>query len=323
MNSTVKLSNDAGIRKAAILVASLDQPSADALLEKIDDGRADLVRRKMMELRDVDDEERLRVIDEFRRIGPMVPDDWPPGIELTGLQPRPAAADGPLDGESPPFEFLRGAEDERLLNLLADERPQTIALVLSHFPAERAGCLLDRLAPGTQVEVVRRLVDLESTDPKTLGEIERALEARLSRLVDLERRRDAGPQSVARILRSCDCFSRRRILDNIAAEDRSLSERLGRREPDFDDVARCDDAVLTEVFRAADPEVLRAALLGAPAATLERFLRCMSPTEAKQVRRGLARPGPIRLSDVEEARREIAALADCLSCGALESPAAA
>ncbi|MBU4271821.1 MAG: hypothetical protein KKA28_08180 [Planctomycetes bacterium] len=318
--------HDAGIRKAAVLVASLDRLSADLLLDQLDDEQADLVRQAVMELDQIDDEERRRVIDEFRRIGPMVPSASPSGIELTDLPPKrtesTAPPDAPANDDSRPFGFLHEAEDEKLMHLLADERPPTIALVLSHLPPERAANVLDRLAPALQVEVIRRLVDLENADPETLREIEQVLEARLSRLFDLERRRAAGPQSVARILASCEGLVRRRILDNISVEDRPLAERFGRREPNFDEIAQCDDAVLAEVFRTAEPEVVRAALLGTPPAMLERFLRCMAPEEAKRIRRRLARPGPIRLSDVEEARREIAGLAERLSCGEVNRTAA-
>ncbi len=326
MNIATRRMHDAGIRKAAVLVTSLDQLSADLLLDQLGDGQADLVRQAVMELDQIDDEERRRVIDEFRRIGPMVPSASPSGIELTDLPPKqtesPAPPDAPADDDSRPFGFLHEAEDEKLVHLLADERPPTIALVLSHLPPERAANVLDRLAPTLQVEVVRRLVDLENADPETLREIEQVLEARLSRLFDIERRRAAGPQSVARILASCEGLVRRRILENISVEDRPLAERFGRREPNFDEIAQCDDGVLAEVFCTAEPEVVRAALLGTKPAMLERFLRCMAPEEAKRMRRRLARPGPIRLSDVEEARREIAGLAERLSCDELNIAAA-
>ncbi len=194
--------------------------------------------------------------------------------------------------------------------------------MLSHLPPERAAYALDRIPPSQQVEVVRRLAALENTDAETLHEIEQALEARMSRLIDCERRRSAGPQSVARILSVCDERSRRRILDNIAVDDGSLAERFGHREPNFDDLPHYDDAVLAEVFRAAEPEAVRAALLGTPPALLERFLRCMTAAEAKRIRRRLDCPGPIRLSDVEEARREIAELAERLACGRQNKTAA-
>ena len=123
---------------------------------------------------------------------------------------------------APPFDFLREAEEEKLSQLLGGERPQTIALVLSHLPPERAGEVLARFAPPLQVEVVRRLADLENTDPETLREVEQALEARLSRQFAIERGRAAGPEAVARILAACDSRVVGNILDNLAAYDRAV-----------------------------------------------------------------------------------------------------
>lgn len=326
MDLAARRDNGAGIRKAAILVASLDPLSADALLGRLDDGQAGRIRRAVMELDVIDPEERRRVLDEFRRVGPMVPAESPPGIELSGLPPRAGTSNGeaaapPEDGPRP-FHFLHQAEDENLVRLLAGEQPRTVALVLSHLPPERAACVLEQLAPALQVDVVRRLADLDSADPETLRAIEGALETRLSRLFDMERRRAAGPQSIARILANCEAPVRRRILDNVAVEDQPLAERFGRRQPSFDEIAQFDDDVLAEAVRAAGAEAVRAALLGAQPALVERFLRCLAPAEAKETRRRLACPGPIRLQDVEDARREIAELAECLACGEPKKAAA-
>lgn len=320
--ATISL-HDAGIRKAAILVASLDQAAADLLLRQLGPERADLVRQAVAYLDEIGPEERQRIIDEFRRIGPMAPSPSDSGIELDRLPvgqtflsgaSKAVNATPPAAGEvPPPFDFLRDAEDEKLARLLGDERPPTVALVLSNLPPERAGEVLARLAPAAQIEVVRRLVDLDNTDPETLGEIEKALETRWLQQFAVDRRRAAGPDAVVRILAACDPAARGRILGNLAAHDRPLAERFGERPITFDDVAQFDDAVLLAVYRAAKPEVLQAAFLGAPPAMLDRLLRRLSRDEAKRLRHKLAHPGPIRLSDVEEARRQIAALAQQIS----------
>ena len=85
--ATISL-QDAGIRKAAILVASLDQAAADLLLRQLGPERAALVRQAVTYLDDIDADERQRIIDEFRRIGPMVPGPSPAGIELDRLPAR-------------------------------------------------------------------------------------------------------------------------------------------------------------------------------------------------------------------------------------------
>jgi flagellar motor switch protein FliG len=320
--ATISL-QDAGIRKAAILVANLDHAAADLLMERLGPERANLVRQAVKYLDDVSAEERQRIVDEFRRVSPLVPGPSVAGIELDRL---PAShwgktalsatdqAERPAEGDDArPFAFLHEAEDEKLAGLLCSERPPTVALVLSHLPPERAGEVMARLTPALQVEVVRRLVELQSMDPESLREVERVLQTRWIEQFAIERSRDAGPESVTRILAACDPATRGQILDNLAVHDRQLAEQFGERPMAFEELAKFGDAALLAVYRAAEPEVARLAFLGATPALVERLLRLMPPREAKRLRNKLAHPGPICLSDVEEAKRRVAALAQQVS----------
>jgi flagellar motor switch protein FliG len=78
---------------------------------------------------------------------------------------------------------------------------------------------------------------------------------------------------------------------------------------EFDDLADSDDVTLAEVFRAAQPQWIMPALLGALPEISERVLRFLPRSQAESLRRKLADPGPIRLSDMESARRHIAEIA--------------
>ncbi|MEN6404905.1 MAG: FliG C-terminal domain-containing protein [Thermoguttaceae bacterium] len=317
-----------GIRKAALFVAGLDQTVADRLLEQMGPERARQVREAMRTIDAIDLQEQQRVIDEFQRIEPMIPPQSPAGIELDKLSIDQARHDFAAELDAPassgttvqdatppaPFEFLRDADDPRLAELLSTERPQTIALVLSHLPPERAGATLAHFDPSLQVEVVRRLVDLENTDPETLRQIERTLEERLARQIVASRRERAnGPQTVARILAACGGATAGEIVDHLAQFDPSLAEMLGYQPLEFDDLAQLDDALLTATFQATDPDVAMAALLGATPTLVERVLGGLAPEQAKQWRRRLERPEPIRLSDIDAARRQVAATARHLS----------
>jgi flagellar motor switch protein FliG len=318
----VTILDNVGLRKAAILVASLDQGAADALLDRLDLEQADALRQAAALLAEdeIDGEERERVAEEFRRIGPMLPDDGLGGIELDGL---PAHRLGATEESAVPFEFLSDAEDQRLAGLLRGERPPTVALVLSHLPPERAGRVLACFAPAVQVEIVRRMADIENTDPETVREVQRALESRWSRQTAAgDGPAVGGPDAVARILAACDPQKRGAILANLAAHDQPLAEQFGHREVTFADLARSDDAALVTVLRRAEPEVVQAALLGAPSAIVEQFLASMPKEQAKRLRFKLDHPDPIRLSDVEEAQRQIAVLARQLAPDTLDKTAA-
>ncbi|MHC4400123.1 MAG: FliG C-terminal domain-containing protein [Planctomycetota bacterium] len=311
-----------GIRKAAIVVASLSRSAADRLLGQMDPEQERQVRRAVVDLGPVDPDERERVLSEFFRVRPMVPEKESPGIELDGRlartlsftvegSPDDPAGDAIFGG--PPFGFLREAEGEKLADLLTSERPQTIALVLAHLPAEQAGKVLARLAPALQVEVVHRLVDLEETEPEILQEVEQALQARFSELVLMQRRRVAGMTAVSGILDAADGPVGAAIFRNLAALDRPLADRLSPRQAAFDDLLELDDASLVVLLEAAGPQLALLALVGAPPAMVERMCRVLGDSQAEVVRQKLDNLGPTRLSDVEEARRRITDVAQQLA----------
>jgi flagellar motor switch protein FliG len=178
--------------------------------------------------------------------------------------------------------------------------------VLSHLSARQAAGVLARLQPNLQTEVVRRLVDLEETDPVILQEVEQALESRLSRQVPMQRRRVAGLEAIGGILEASESDARLQILDNLSARDRTLAERLIPSPMEFDDLVDLDDAMLAEVFRASQPQWIMPALLGALPEITQRVLRFLPRSQAESLHRKLEDPGPIRLSDVEVARQRIA-----------------
>lgn len=332
-----------GIRKAAILVATLDRPAADRLLDQMEPAQARQVRQVTVDLDRIDPEEQRQVIDEFFRVRPLVPQKDPPGIELDGrlaaklslplsrlssglssvghenALPNGRGGSRRLGGK--PFCFLRDAEGEKLAGLLASERPQTIALVLAHLPPKQAGTVLVRLSPQLQVEVVRRLVDLEETEPEILREVERVLESRFSEQVLMQRRRVAGLSAVAGIIEASEGPVATEILGNLASHDRRLAERLSPERPQFPDLTLLDDATLATIFRAAGPELTILALVDAPPHLIERILARLPESQESFVRDRLANLGPMRLSDAEEARRRIAELAHRLAIeGQVELP---
>src|SRR5262249_29673219 len=126
-----------------------------------------------------DPEEQQGVIEEFFRIGPLVPDKQPSGIELDGRLPKHLAMssrrvetserDWRSDRrDASPFRFLHETSPRALGRLLEREHPQTIAVVVSHLPSDRAAEVLAGLPAELQIEVARRLVDLDETDPEIL-----------------------------------------------------------------------------------------------------------------------------------------------------------
>ncbi len=318
----MKLSAE-GLRKAAVLVSSLDTAAADAVLDQLSSEQAQQVREILIDMDEVDQKEQRRVIDEFFHTGPVAPVKAPPGIELEGRLAWMHSHDSPIPSNDEPadarptianpFAFLHEAEADKLARILTDERPQMIALVLSHLAPERAGGVLALLPEALQVEVIHRLVDLEETDPEILREVEEVLRSRLSRQVQVQRRRVAGIQAVAGILHASNGQVGMQILDNLSSRDSTLADKLGPRQYAFDELFELGDRVLAELFDTAGPALMMPALLGAPPPLVNRLLAVVPAADARAIRQQLKSPGPIRLSDVDEARREIARIASRLN----------
>jgi flagellar motor switch protein FliG len=338
------------LRKAAILLASLDDETAESLMAQMPKEHAARVRRELAELGDIDPVLEQQVAAEFRSRETTAHDPYSAGIELDArlaerlAQPVLPDAYAPTSlsaAEPPPFRFLHEAETDTLVEYLQRERPQTIAVVVSHLSPGHAADVIGRLAPTVQAQVLRRLAELDETDSAVLRDIERHLESRISEQIRSRDRRQAGLQALDAIVSAAGADARRDLVRNLIQHDSALAEKLGFDGPRrsrardaartgsystsgdeldtgalaFADVARLDQHRLRAILDAAPAEVVVLALAGADADFVDRAAASLSAKRGKLLRRALAHLGPTRLSDVEEAQESLARLATDLELG--------
>ncbi|HWB10034.1 MAG TPA: FliG C-terminal domain-containing protein [Pirellulales bacterium] len=303
------------LRRAAIVVLTLDEATAEKVLAQLPADDAARLRRLMVDLESVDADEERRTLGDFLRQRPAKTRerDWGVELKLSSASSRPdvgANAPAPAtEDDKAPFRFLHAARGDKITPFLVGEHPQTIAVVVSHLPDDRAAAVLAQLDGDLQAGVIRRLIDLDQADPEVVREIEVALESRMLEQALAERRQETGLESLERILEAAEPALRRRIVENLTRHSPHLVERFRPPEFEFDDLQRLDESTLATVLAAAGPEITRLALAGADAEFVNRILEPLSPAEAKKMRRMIERIGPVRLSDVEEAQRELARIA--------------
>jgi flagellar motor switch protein FliG len=334
------------LRKAAILLASLDDETADELLGQMAPEQAARVRREIVALDDIDPAVQRQIVGEFRRGQTPPPrDPYPTGIELDSrlaeriARAEPLQLDDPAGAtaeEPPPFRFLHQAEADTLVDYLKNERPQTIALVVSYLSPAQAAEVVDRLAPVVQAHVLRRLAELDSADPAVLRDVERQMESWISQQIHTREKRRAGLVALSAIVSAAQRDSRQQIISNLARHDRALAESLGfdvfhleprtesstkasgsppftvRKQPriQFASLMELADERLAALVEAAQTDVLVLALAGANATFVDRVANCVTARQARLLRRALKHLGPTRLSDVEEAQETLSGLAD-------------
>ena len=195
---------------------------------------------------------------------------------------------------------------------LEREHPQTIAVVVSHLPVDRAADVLGRLAPALQEEVARRLVDLDAAAAEVVREVERGVEAWLATRIRSQQRRRAGLATLEGILQAADGQTQQQLRDNLKTIDRQLGGRAAPRSPQpptFAELQQWDDAALAVLMERADTEVFVLALAGADRRFVERVIGMLPPAQGRTLLYALDHLGPTRLSDLEYAQRELTLIA--------------
>lgn len=329
--------NPEQLRKAALLVAALDDETADALLDRLDPNQAGLVRRVLVQLDRIEDAAQAAIVAEFVGCEPRGLDDvaaTAADVGSSGVRYGAAAytssiyndAGRTIPAADVPFRFLHEAPGEDLSDLLAGEHPQTVAVVISHLPPQRSAEAIAALSPTMQADVLRRLARLNETDPTALREVEAELQRRFRNRFPGDSGRVAGVGAVQNILSEAAPEVRRALLAGISKQDPDLAARLARPSTPvvaarivFADLPQLSDATLRTLCDEADPEILAVALAGAELRYTARFTAALPRGRGVQLRRAIDSLGPTRLSDVEIAQQELCALAQQLAAaGRLE-----
>jgi flagellar motor switch protein FliG len=229
--------NDDKLRRAAILIASLDSQSADRLLDEMSPEEAARVRHAVMELDTIDPYEQSQVIREFVRRTQHDSPAESEGVELDPSLARKLGATAPHgDGVAAPratppppraFAFLDAVSCEYLARLLVREHPQTAAIVVAHLAPSRAAEVLRHLPAPLQTEAICRIARLQPPDPEVIRDIEQEMRALLGKQELSEPLESEGLAAVEAILRAGSPDERRDWMGEVARRDQTLARRLG------------------------------------------------------------------------------------------------
>lgn len=305
------------LRKAAILIDSLDPASATVLFSQMTEAQRRLLAEQRMALGDVTAAERQAVVDEFFQhdpagvARPAEPSQSHAADESVTLELSTAARetepdDQAVSPDAPSFEFLRETDTETLARHLAAEHPQTIAVVVAHLPSNQAARVLSCLDGDLQTEVVRRLVSLREADPEVVREVERCLARRIDRSIGEAPARVAGVEVVSAILQACDVRTEKNILRNLERHDRRLADLFDATEPcDLADLMRLRASDWSVVLAEIESDVLLLALADSPAELVGRVLQQFSEADRGRMRYALGHLGALRLDDVEAAQHAL------------------
>ena len=204
-----------------------------------------------------------------------------------------------------PFAFLQKAESENLLTFIQEEHPQTIALIVCHLPHHKAAEIMAGLPLQKQIEVIKRIANMEQTNPEVIKEVERGLESRLSSMLMQSMEKAGGIPTVAEILNLADRATEKSIMEGLEAEDPELVEEIRRLMFVFEDVQKVDDKGIQAILKEVDNDELGLALKTASTELQNKIFKNMSERAAALIKEDMQYMGPVRVSDVEAAQQRI------------------
>jgi flagellar motor switch protein FliG len=205
-----------------------------------------------------------------------------------------------------PFEFVRKTDPSQLLNFIQGEHPQTIALIIAFLHPDQASVVLAALPPDTQVDVARRVAQMDRTSPEVIKEVEAVLERKFSSIVSRGFASAGGIGAVVDILNRVDRTTEKNILEMLSIEDPELTDEIKRRMFLFEDILYLDDRSIQRVLRDVDlNRDLPLALKTASEELKRKIMANMSKRAGENLTEGMEYLGPVRLRDVEEAQTRI------------------
>ncbi|MGF6709994.1 flagellar motor switch protein FliG [Luteibacter sp. W1I16] len=308
-----------GAQRAAILLLTLGEEDAASILKHLGARDVQAVGTAMAALKNVTKEQVDIVLTKLQEdvgqhtsIG-VGTEEYIRRILVNALGENKAGGliDRILLGRSSKgLESLKWMESRAIAEMIGQEHPQIIALVLAHLESDQAAEVIGYLPVRTRSDVVMRIATLDGVQPHALNELDEIMERQFSGNSNkLKSASVGGLKAAADILNAMETSREAELMASIRGIDSGLGERIEELMFVFDDLAELDDRSMQTLLREVPSARLITALKGAETAIREKIFSNMSKRAADMLRDDLEVKGPVRLSEVDAAQKEVLATA--------------
>lgn len=309
-----------GRRKAAILLSLLPPDEAALVLKHLDESEVEILLSEMARLGVVSDEIVRNLVEEGLQ---KLENEQPIAsggiakvrsllIQAFGVQQGAALWERLESLLKEPekqedlelLSKLSAVPPQHLVELVRNENPQAIALLLGLLPPSHGAVILNELSPELRSEVALRLLITEPPPEEVLETLRRSIQDAIAPAARRTARFN-GLQVLTQILSNLSREVMQEILANLERQNPELAERVQQAMFTFEDLVKLDDRSLQRVLREVDMRELALALKGASEELKEKIFRNMSQRAAQILREEMDYMGPVRLRDVTAAQRRI------------------
>ena len=210
------------------------------------------------------------------------------------------------------WDKLGNVNESVLANYLKNEYPQTVAVVLSKIRPDHASRVLGVLPENFSMEVIMRMLRMESVQKEVLDHIEKTLRTEFMTNLARTARRDSH-EMMADIFNNLDRNTETRFMTGLEERNRESAEKIKALMFTFDDLARLDNAGVQTLLRQVEKDQLATALKGASEEVKSLFFQNMSERAGKMMKEDMEAMGAVRLKEVDEAQAIIVQSAKALA----------
>jgi flagellar motor switch protein FliG len=307
-----------GTERAAILLLSLGEQEAAQVLKHMGAREVQRVGAAMARLSNVSRDEVSDVLANFATLVEnqtsvgVGSDEFLRKVLVDALGDDKAASVieriniGPT---SKGLEALKWMDSRAVAELIRQEHPQIIAIILAYLDSDQAAEILAALPSGIRPDVVMRIATLDGVQPSALSELDDIMEKQFAGKSAGKTSALGGPKAAADIVNFLDASQEGPLMEVINKTDEALAAKIQDLIFVFDNLLSLDDRSMQELLRNVQSDRLLIALKGADEALKAKIFKNMSQRAAEMLKDDLEAKGPVRLSEVEAAQKEVLASA--------------
>ncbi|WP_196137315.1 flagellar motor switch protein FliG [Aliikangiella sp. G2MR2-5] len=307
-----------GIDKAAILLLSLGEETAAEVLKHMGPKEVQVLGMQMASLKNIGKGAVEYVVDEFldaveeqTGIG-IGTEDYIRSTLKSALGDDKAGAliDRILAGANTKgLDTLKWMDARSVADVIRFEHPQIQSIVLSYLDPDQSADVLSLLPEKVRVDLALRISALEAIQPDALQELNDIMEKQFTGSGSTQSRQIGGVKKVADIMNFMDGANEALIMDSIKETDEDLAQQIEDLMFVFDNLVDVDDRGIQSLLREISTDTLVVALKACDEEIKEKIFKNMSKRAAELMRDDLEAMGPVKLSEVEAAQKEILTVA--------------
>lgn len=307
-----------GTERAAIFLLSLGEQEATEVMRHMGAKDVQRIGAAMTQLQNISRNDVSQVLNDFSlsveghtSLGVGI-DDYLRKVLIGALGEEKARGviDRILFGRSSKgLEALKWMDARAVAELIRQEHPQIVAIIMAYLDADQAAEILGHFPDPLRADVVLRIATLDGIQPSALHELDEVIEKQFAgRTAGVKSSVLGGVKCAANILNFMDSSAEATVVELISKADEPLGAKIQDLMFVFDDISEIDDRGMQEVLRAVPSDKLLLAIKGADEPLKAKIFKNMSQRAAEMLKDDLEAKGPVRLSEVEAAQKEILAI---------------